>query len=135
MTLADALLENLPTRGRVLRAVPPEIVDAAVGAVLVAGPRIVHDSGAIVILEGANDRPRAEGLERVLNECDTLSTRQAAVSRLDRKLTRTAKLERLVRTFVWGVKTARQLTGRMFTVEMISGKELGYTRLHENRSS
>ena len=36
-------------------------------------------------------------------------------------------------TFAWGVRIGRQLTGRLFDLEMIAGEDLGYTRLRENK--
>jgi hypothetical protein len=42
-------------------------------------------------------------------------------------------LTRLAQSCLWGVKMGRQLTGRLFGIELLGGQELGYTRLEEDR--
>lgn len=46
---------------------------------------------------------------------------------------RMRKLRRVADTFAWGVRTGRELLGKMFKVQMTGGESLGHTRLKESR--
>jgi len=47
---------------------------------------------------------------------------------------RMLKLRRISETFAWGIRIGRELTGRLYGIEMIPGGDnLGYTRFSENK--
>src|SRR5262249_45239074 len=59
--------------------------------------------------------------------------RKEARKQLRPGLGRAHKLRRLADAFAWGVRVGRELTGKLFTLEMISSEKLGYTRFSENK--
>jgi hypothetical protein len=115
--------------------VPRELIETAVTAVLTAGNRHFQERVLLSLLESEGVEPRAqhEAFERLLTEAVTLSVRANVVALVGRGPSKARKLRRVGETFAWGVRTARALTGRMFTVEMIAGQDLGYTRFEENK--
>jgi hypothetical protein len=76
---------------------------------------------------------RTGALAEVLAESGSNRPRQRARRSLRTGAGRLDKLQRVADTFAWGVRMGRQLTGKLFTLEMIAGEELGYTRLNENK--
>jgi hypothetical protein len=76
---------------------------------------------------------RQEALGQLLSGATSLAVRQRVRRSLRSGLGRTHKLRRVAETFAWGVRIGRQLTGKLFSIEMIAGEELGYTRLRENK--
>lgn len=76
---------------------------------------------------------RQEALGQLLAHGTSVSVRGKARKALRSGLGRSHKLRRVAETFAWGVRIGRQLTGKLFTLEMIAGEDLGYTRLHENK--
>ncbi|MFA7480719.1 MAG: vWA domain-containing protein [Vulcanimicrobiota bacterium] len=79
--------------------------------------------------------------DEVLQECAPLvlrcsrrpATCQALLDRIPHSPERKGRLTRLARSFDWGVGKGRQLTGRVFEIEMLGGQELGFTRLEESK--
>lgn len=71
--------------------------------------------------------------EQVLTDARSLNVRESAAVPLRDGIERGQKLRRVAETFSWGVHIGRELTGRIMTVEMIGGDDLGYTRLSQNR--
>src|SRR5262249_38707804 len=69
----------------------------------------------------------------ILASAQTPGVRQRARRQLRFGLGRSHKLRRLGETFAWGVRIGRQLTGKLYTLEMIADEQLGYTRLNENK--
>ena len=43
------------------------------------------------------------------------------------------KLNELAKLFAWGIRTARSLTGQLFSLELTGGEGLGYTKFSESR--
>lgn len=88
-------------------------------------------------LAAARDRvdpyARQEAMALLLANATALDVRQRARRAMRSTLGRSDKLRRVAETFAWGVRIGRQLTGRLFTLEMIAGEELGYTRLNEQK--
>src|SRR5262249_38288211 len=117
-----------------LDTVAPELVDAAVEAVLTTGPRGVAEHHALELLASGGIDPdvRIRGYERLLEGALTPATRSEAAYRA-RGERRTEKLRQLAEAFAWGIRAGRALTGRLFKVEMTTGQGLGYTRLEESR--
>jgi hypothetical protein len=115
--------------------VDPALIAAAVEAVLLGGARAVNERLALTLLDDERVDPEARslGYERLLAEATTEAVRAAAVTSVVRGELRSAKLRALAETFAWGIRAGRELTGRLFKVEMIAGKGLGYTRFEESR--
>jgi hypothetical protein len=76
---------------------------------------------------------RQEALGQLLSSASSANVRQRARRALRPGIGRSHKLRRVADTFAWGVRIGRQLTGKLFTLEMIAGEDLGYTRLRENK--
>lgn len=75
----------------------------------------------------------AHGFMRLAALARLESVQQTAARRLRGKPERRRLLRQTAQAFHWGVQKGRQLTGRLFRVEMIGGNDLGYTRLNENK--
>jgi HEAT repeats len=119
-----------------LKGVPENLVETVVSSVLLSGLGEAAERMLLTYLTAPEVDPWAsqEALTRLLSQADTSEVRQAAKRNLrPGGLGRARKLGRVAQTFAWGVVMARQLTGKPFTVEMIAGEELGYTRLRENK--
>jgi hypothetical protein len=76
---------------------------------------------------------RQEAMGQLLSGARSLQIRHRVRRALRSGLGRSHKLRRVAETFAWGVRIGRQLTSKLFTIEMIAGEELGYTRLRENK--
>jgi hypothetical protein len=68
----------------------------------------------------------------VLAHGNCVGARRDARQLMQRGLTRELRVSRLARTFAWGVRLGRVLTGQAFQIEMLVGEPLGYTRLKED---
>jgi hypothetical protein len=73
------------------------------------------------------------GLARLLSEAQSQPVRTGAREALGPRPGRLRRLRRVAETFAWGVRIGRELTGKLFTLEMISNEQLGYTRFRENK--
>ncbi len=137
--LKDALrnivdIDNDP-KARLLASAPRRLLDETVDACLVAGNAAVPEAIVVELLLRA-DRPiyDVEGpLQALLVDCTTDIVRTRIVEQLKGSLTRRRKLARVADNFAWGQRIARELTGRMYSIEMLAGDDLGYTRLNEDR--
>lgn len=125
-------LHQLPT---LLKGVPQELVATTVTAVLMAGHRLFPKSRLLDLLqhEGVDPDADDEGCRRLLVDATSLAVRNAVLARLRRTASRDRKLRQVAETFAWGIREGRALTGNLFTVQMIAGDDLGYTRFEENR--
>ncbi|HJL18337.1 MAG TPA: vWA domain-containing protein, partial [Sandaracinaceae bacterium LLY-WYZ-13_1] len=119
------------TRG-LFRGAPEALIEAtAVGATLL-GSATIEDE-VLEQLDEAAPGPRERGLEHLLAEASDPVVRSDVIQRLPRRPTRARKLAALAEVFAWGGAVSRELTGRRLRPHLISGHELGFTRLHENR--
>ncbi len=118
-----------------LQHAPAELVDAATTSCLAAGALIANESLLLDLVEVVDVDPLARdaAYERVLAEGELLKAREKAVDRLKRSRSPSGKLRRVAQRFALGVRIGRELTGRLFAVDMIGGEDLGYTRLEQNR--
>ncbi len=132
--LAEVLEQAAPDMP-LLAGVHPDLCRLAVDAVLTAGPRAVAESKILKLLEPPEVDPlaAAEAYERLLAQSWNDGVRAAVVPKIEASRRRPAKLREIAETFAWGVRMGRELTGRLFKVEMIGGKGLGYTRFEESR--
>lgn len=119
----------------VLSGVPGELVDLAVSALLTAGPRLVPEANLFQLVDaaGVDAAARDRTLARLLAEATAAPVLHQVLARLRHSPGRARKLAAVAKTFAWGIHRGRELTGALFTVEMIAGNDLGYTRLEQNR--
>jgi hypothetical protein len=120
-------------------------------AILLDAPTIEALARSVILHGGGSESPIEAGLLGVLSHrmvdpdgrdaalglfiagCHSNKHREQAVRLLGSHLHRSQKLRQLAEAFAWGVVRGRELTGQLFTIEMIGGAGLGYTRLNESR--
>lgn len=108
------------------------VADAVRSALATGGVR--ESVLADLVLEPAVDRAaRAAGLHVLLVEGTVNTVRDRILPYLSRSHGVDERIRRVAECFAWGVRRGLELTGRLFTVEMIGGEDLGYTRLRESR--
>jgi hypothetical protein len=140
-----------PPQPALLAGVPGPVVLGVTSGILMAGQGEAAEEMLLGLLThggpyglggwgrsvGSGDRvdplARQDALGQMLSGATTLAVRQRVRKALRSGLGRSHKLRRVAETFAWGVRVGRQLTGKLFSVEMIAGEELGYTRLRENK--
>jgi hypothetical protein len=138
-TALPLLLQKNPTAEppyrELLVGIPPDLVDAVVTGVLLAGQGETAEEMVLALLQanGVDLWARDDALGRLLAHAHSLQVRRQARKLVRSGLGRSHKLRRVADTFAWGVRVGRQLTGKLFTLEMIAGEQLGYTRLRENK--
>jgi hypothetical protein len=88
---------------------------------------------ALLKADGVDPYLRQEGCSLLLEHGENQEVRKEARQQMRPGLGRALKLRRLADTFAWGVRVGRALTGKLFTLEMISSEKLGYTRFSENK--
>lgn len=87
----------------------------------------------LLLAEGVDSFAREEGLSLLMQSAYSTSVRQRARENLRPSYTREMKLRRVAATFAWGIRIGRELTGKLFGIQMISSEQLGYTRFTENK--
>ncbi|HYT91621.1 MAG TPA: hypothetical protein VEL76_23110, partial [Gemmataceae bacterium] len=124
-----------PKRPHLLREQPPQVVEAVVAMVLTVGAGLFAEEYLLDFLNqpGVDPDARDEAYRRLLLDANSVWVKQEVVRRLEPTLARNRLLRRVAATFAWGVEAARELTGKLFGVEMIGGEDLGYTRFEQNR--
>ncbi len=135
LRLETIALDAEHQRHSVVGCVPTDLVCQAVTSVLAAGLRTADEGVLLHLLveEDVDSLSRNQAYELILTDAQRIETREAAVKRLKTFRQRYGKLRRVAETFAWGMTIGRELTGRLFTVEMIGGNDLGFTRLEQNR--
>lgn len=109
-------------------------VGVAVKSLLCAGEATVPEAIVLQLLKrNSHDQATQDAIHSVLAEAVSESVRRSAAEQLRGDIGRANKLRRVAEAFRRGVSIGRELTGRLFTIEMIGGSEFGYTRLTENR--
>ncbi len=135
--LFEAWLRAIRRNGpgeRLVRKLPDHLIDPAISAVLISGPFHFEEPSIVgLAIDSSNPLMRERRLLRILKEASLSRTRLMARKALPFNRARTGKLQRLANTFAWGVRTGRELTGRMFNIALAGEEEMGYTRLNENR--
>jgi hypothetical protein len=124
-----------PRTPNLLSGVAPELVDLTVTATLVVGPGVISERLLFELLqaEGVDEDARAAGLARLLTDGTADAVKTSVLAVLGRSRARARKLAEVAETFAWGVRQGRELTGKLFTVEMLAGDQLGYTRFTQNK--
>lgn len=118
---------------RELLTAPPEIIGRLAAAEILRDTQLGQSDGPQLIDSlGAPGTHSDETTERIMDmivdESSSHAHRAKAVLWLGRRAheSRNAKLEALARTFAWGVKTARELTGKAIAIH-ITPTEAAYT--------
>ncbi|MEM9828718.1 MAG: hypothetical protein AAF958_19180, partial [Planctomycetota bacterium] len=79
------------------------------------------------------DRHWTEAAQRMLKHGCDVSLRSALARIIQSGAMREQKLGRIAKLFAEGMTLGRELTGRLYAIEMIGGHDLGYTRMFEDR--
>ncbi len=130
------LAECLDEKGEdssLLVSLPGVYVEAAAQAALMAGKPVFPERRLLHMLEaaGVDELSRDLALQMLLRDGCDRTIRESVVRLASRPHVKSAKLRRVAARFAWGVTVARELTGRLFAVQMIGGDDLGYTRLQQ----
>ena len=114
-----------------LAGVSAELVAACVRSVLIVGPKHVEQKWLVARLDvpGTDAAARQAAWELLLADGSCAKVRDAVLAKVRHSPMRSWKLRRVAEDFLWGMQRGRELTGRLFSVEMIAGDQLGYTRL------
>ncbi|MCE9532012.1 MAG: HEAT repeat domain-containing protein [Planctomycetes bacterium] len=133
--LLQAEAADPPTYPNLLAHQPYDVVLAVVHGFLLLGTGEGDENLILNLLmaPGVDSYACQEGLSLLLQHIDSRDVRKRARQNLKPRYTREMKLRRVADTFAWGVRIGRELTGKLYGVEMISGRELGYTRFTENK--
>jgi hypothetical protein len=133
--LIDLVLRQDDELKRLAPLLEAPTIEAMTRSVLLRGSDD-HIEGSLLALLGhrmIEPDARDEALGLFIAGCSSNKRREQAVRMLRVHLHRAQKLRQLAETFAWGVLRGRELTGQLFSVEMIGGQGLGYTRLNEAR--
>jgi hypothetical protein len=135
LLLAQVLGTGERERTALVLRVEPPLVDQAVRAVLIAGSPIANQDFLLRSLmdNKVDDAARDRAYEALLRDTSLDAVRARVITKLRPTASRATKLRRLATTFAWGVITGREITGRIFSVEMNAGEGLGYTRLETEK--
>jgi hypothetical protein len=117
---------------RLLALAPGRLVEVSVEAFLFGGSGVAAEEMVVTRLLGrkrTDPELVTECARRLLVDCSLGKTRNAAVQILRHCDSRHTKLRQVADAFAWGVRTGRELTGKLFKVEMHGGRELGFTFL------
>ena len=133
--LLDQEGNQQPVNGGLFQGLTPGTIEKAVLSVLVLGQNYFREDFLWPLLQaaGLNAEDHPEPFEHLLLKGETLWIKQEALAWLNRSRRKELLLRQVARTFTWGMEVGRQLTGKLFGVEMIVGEDLGYTRFEENR--
>ncbi|QDV46210.1 VWA domain containing CoxE-like protein [Stieleria neptunia] len=113
---------------------PDELVVETAQSLLMAGPKVIGESeiASVIDFYRSSENVVAAG-NLVMREAMDENVRQSAARQMRSELHRQAKLRRIANVFQRGIRLGRELTGRLFSIEMIGGSDFGYTRLNEDR--
>ncbi len=129
--------QEKPTVPEALADMPATLVEAVTESALLAGLGEPAERMVLTLLGHRQVEPAARdrGLGRLTARATTAAVRREAGQQLRRtgSFFLDARMRRLAEVFAWGVRMGRELTGSPFGIEMITGEELGFTRLNESR--
>ncbi len=113
----------------------PKLVQSTVQASLLAGAPGVSLQRAMQCLHHTDvpEGAQQEALLQILRTSYKPNDQQQALQRLKPTTRRSGLLQKLAQAFAWGIQRGRELTGKIFRIEMIGGQDFGYTRLSEAR--
>jgi len=116
-----------------LSGLPGEYVEATAMCSLMAGQKVFPEKQLLEMLRphDVDELSCDLALQMLLREGRDKTIREAVIKMASRPHVKSQKLRQVAQCFAWGVKVGRELTGKLFMVQMISGDDLGYTRLME----
>jgi hypothetical protein len=132
LLLADET-DDAPRTPRLFAGLSADTVADLVRSALAAGGVRESVLAELLLEPAVAADARAAGLAVLLAEGTSDPVRERILPHLARSRTGTERVRRVVESFAWGIRRGLELTGRLFTVEMIAGTGLGYTRLHQPR--
>lgn len=131
------VLDDTTGTSSLLVGASARLVELTTLAFLAAGSVIAKEATLLHHLEPSGIDPiaREDATAIVLTTATSDAIRQKVAGKLRGAfgMGRMRKLRRVADTFAWGVRTGRDLLGRMFKVQMTGGESLGHTRLKESR--
>ena len=120
---------------QLLQKADADLIRNTVWAAMVAGTKSAEEWKLFEMIKRADHEPEAqqEGYQALLTTGVTSRIRQLTLQELKYRPARAHKIRRVAETYAWGVRRGRELTGQLFQIEMIAGKDLGYTRFTDNK--
>ena len=132
--LFRAMMDTESSVKDLLMGVPLQVGEALTRSVLLAGPITRMDAWLDCLgFPGISPAVQAACAAHVLKDTSSTDAQAVVMPMVKHGLRRDEKLQRLARAFAWGIQQGRALTGRLFSVELVGGTALGYTRLDESR--
>jgi hypothetical protein len=129
--------QDKPAVPEALGDLPAVLAEAATESVLLSGLGETAERLMLALLMARQVDPlaRDRGLGRLTSRATAAAVRREAGQQLRRtgSFFLDAQMRRLAEVFAWGVRIGRELTNLPFGIEMITGEELGFTRLNEQR--
>jgi hypothetical protein len=118
-----------------LERAPAPLIEELVTGFLTAGPRLADEHRLLSLLDDILAAPEAleDAYSRLLAESPSEQVKLEVINRMGHRSSRARKLRRVAEAFAWGIHAGRELTGRLFAVQMIAGHGLGYTPFEEDR--
>lgn len=115
----------------VLKLAPIEALDAATQGALACGLSGLAASAAAALIAGyeRSEEARQAALSRFVAETADLKAQQKALAAMRWRAGRADKVRRVSEAFAWGIREGQRLTGRLYTIQMIGGDDLAWTRL------
>jgi len=95
-----------------------------------------HENRVLKLLDekGVDVFGKSDAHQTLLTNSKHEAVRKTCRDKMRPTMSRMVKLRRLADTFAWGVRIGRELTGKLYGIEMIPGGDnLGYTRFTENK--
>lgn len=106
----------------------------AIESTLLAGDSVVNETLLPNLLVSLREKGEwEESGKAILEACTNASVRQATSEFFNDTQSQAKCTKAVADAFAWGIPVARKLTGKLFRIRMISGEDLGYTRLTENQ--
>lgn len=80
-----------------------------------------------------NDAQKSPLLEQIIAQSNQVPLIEQAVGLLSARAGSKTLISSVARTFKWGIDIAFELLHQVFSISMLANREMGYTRLKENR--
>ncbi|MEO1528312.1 MAG: VWA domain-containing protein [Planctomycetota bacterium] len=114
--------------------IPTSLLREATQSCLIAGPQGVSENSLDAQLARVDwSEELIASRQLLLKEATDENVRRSVARDLRGSIDHRNKLRRVARAFHRGIEIGRELTGRVFRIEMIGGSQYGYTRVTEDR--
>jgi hypothetical protein len=130
----EQYIDDLP-KADLLPAVSFRLAALAVRSIIMCAPNMAKEPTAQKHLSALSifDIDVQDLWAWVAEHATVDAVRSKAVSALGRSGMRARRVRAIAEAFAWGQDRSRELTGRVFTMQMTGGKGLGFTRFRENK--